>query len=176
MIGCAAPPRHAPEHPEAGPKPWGVVFPAHLPQFVARGRGFGGSAMPRVIEDQVGAFVPGARVEVAGSAEGPLLGLDFAVKDLFDVAGAVTGYGNPDWARTHAAAAATAPVILALLQAGAHLRGHEFHYATETNPGLDTPFATLSDGEGRALGPAGGRRGQVSGSFFHMIATEDPSA
>ena len=57
--------------------------------------------------------------------------------------------------------------------AGQHLRGHEFHYATEANPGLDPPFATLTDGEGRALGPAGSRRGQVSGSFFHMIATED---
>lgn len=60
--------------------------------------------------------------------------------------------------------------------AGQALRGHEFHYATETNPGTDTPFARLADGEGRDLGPAGGRRGQVSGSFFHMIATEDPPA
>jgi cobyrinic acid a,c-diamide synthase len=60
--------------------------------------------------------------------------------------------------------------------AGQHLRGHEFHYATETNPGIDPPFATLADGEGRALGPAGGRRGRVSGSFFHAIATEDPLA
>jgi amidase len=79
--------------------------------------------MPRAIDDQVGAFVPGPRVELAGAAEGPLAGLDFAVKDLFDVAGVTTGYGNPDWARTHAPAAATAPVILALLQAGADLRG-----------------------------------------------------
>ncbi|MBU8542322.1 MULTISPECIES: amidase [Roseomonadaceae] len=79
--------------------------------------------MPRAIDDQVGAFVPGPRIELAGAAEGPLSGLDFAVKDLFDVAGVTTGYGNPDWARTHAPAAATAPVILALLQAGANLRG-----------------------------------------------------
>ncbi len=79
--------------------------------------------MARDIDDKVGAFVPGPRLEVAGAAEGPLAGLDFAVKDLFDVAGASTGYGNPDWARTHAPAAATAPVVLALLQAGASLRG-----------------------------------------------------
>ncbi|MBU8538282.1 amidase [Falsiroseomonas tokyonensis] len=79
--------------------------------------------MPRAFEDRVGAFVPGPRVELAGAASGPLLGLDFAVKDLFDVAGVVTGYGNPDWARTHAPAAATAPIILALTQAGAQLRG-----------------------------------------------------
>jgi amidase len=79
--------------------------------------------MPRVIEDRVGAFVPGPRTELPGAGEGPLAGLDFAVKDLFDVAGVVTGYGNPDWARTHPLAAATAPAVLALLQAGAALRG-----------------------------------------------------
>lgn len=79
--------------------------------------------MVRVIEDSVGAFIPGPRIEIAGAANGPLAGLDFAVKDLFDVAGAVTGYGHPDWARTHPPAAATAPVVLALLQAGASLRG-----------------------------------------------------
>ena len=79
--------------------------------------------MPRMIEDRVGAFVPGPRVEVPGAASGPLAGLDFAVKDLFDVAGAPTTYGNPDWARTHPVAAATAPVVTALLEAGANLRG-----------------------------------------------------
>jgi amidase len=79
--------------------------------------------MPREIEDSVGAFVPGPRVEMAGAADGPLAGLDFAVKDLFDVAGAPTTYGNPDWARTHPVAAATAPVVRLLLEAGASLRG-----------------------------------------------------
>jgi amidase len=79
--------------------------------------------MPREIEDRVGAFVPGPRVEIAGAATGPLAGLDFAVKDLFDVVGVVTSYGNPDWARTHPPAAATAPIIRSLLEAGASLRG-----------------------------------------------------
>lgn len=79
--------------------------------------------MPLGLEDSVGAFVPGDRVELVGATAGPLAELDFAVKDLFDVAGATTGYGNPDWARTHAPAAATAPIVMALLQAGATLRG-----------------------------------------------------
>jgi amidase len=79
--------------------------------------------MARQIDDRVNAFIPGPRVEIAGTAGGALAGLDFAVKDLFDVAGVVTTYGNPDWARTHPPAAATAPAVLALLQAGAHLRG-----------------------------------------------------
>ena len=56
--------------------------------------------MQKPVDDTVGAFVPGPRVELAGSPAGPLAGLGFAVKDLYDVAGQVTGYGNPDWART----------------------------------------------------------------------------
>ncbi|MFC7540297.1 amidase family protein [Siccirubricoccus deserti] len=79
--------------------------------------------MPEILTDTVGAFIPGPRVEIAGSPTGPLADLSFAVKDLYDVAGQPTTYGNPDWALTHPVAAATAPVVTALLQAGAHLRG-----------------------------------------------------
>jgi len=79
--------------------------------------------MPEPVNDSVGAFVPGPRLTMAGAAEGPLAGLTFAVKDLFDVTGWPTTYGNPDWARTHPPAAATAPVVTALLQAGASLAG-----------------------------------------------------
>jgi cobyrinic acid a,c-diamide synthase len=50
------------------------------------------------------------------------------------------------------------------------VRGHEFHYASLTSAGSDACFAELHDGEGRALGDAGGRRGRVSGTFFHAIA------
>ncbi len=53
---------------------------------------------------------------------------------------------------------------------GALVRGHEFHYASLTAAGDDEPFAELSDSEGRALGQGGGRRGRVSGAFFHAIA------
>ncbi len=69
------------------------------------------------------AFVPGPPVSLRATGSGPLDGLRFAAKDLFDVAGHVTGYGNPDWARTHPPAAATAPAIMALLEAGAALAG-----------------------------------------------------
>jgi amidase len=74
-------------------------------------------------EDSVGAFIPGERTRRTGAASGPLAGLSFAAKDLFDVAGTVTGYGNPDWARTHAPATRDALVITQLLQAGASLAG-----------------------------------------------------
>lgn len=54
--------------------------------------------------------------------------------------------------------------------AGAVVRGHEFHYASVSDPGGDAPLADLRDAGGQALGPAGGQRGRVSGGFFHAIA------
>ncbi|KAF9605500.1 hypothetical protein IFM89_017519 [Coptis chinensis] len=77
----------------------------------------------------------------------PLSGLTFAVKDIFDVKGYVTGFGNPDWARTHNAAVSTAPAVLAVLNGGAtcvgktvmdemaySINGENEHYGTPTNP------------------------------------------
>ncbi|MEN0117721.1 MAG: cobyrinate a,c-diamide synthase [Agrobacterium cavarae] len=55
-------------------------------------------------------------------------------------------------------------------QAGDVLRGHEFHYASVIDAGTDQPFAEITDGLGKPLGPSGGRRGLVSGTFFHAIA------
>lgn len=74
-----------------------------------------------MLTDTVNAFTGIFTVE--GNPEGPLSGLTFAAKDLFDVAGHVTGGGNPDWARTHDKAEATAPCVQALLDAGAGLAG-----------------------------------------------------
>jgi cobyrinic acid a,c-diamide synthase len=54
--------------------------------------------------------------------------------------------------------------------AGAVLRGHEFHYASTSEAGADAPLARLCDARGQDLGPAGGRRGLASGSYFHAIA------
>jgi cobyrinic acid a,c-diamide synthase len=56
-------------------------------------------------------------------------------------------------------------------RAGTTIRGHEFHYATLTDNGGDRPFVELADAQGGTLGTAGGRRGRVSGTFFHAIAT-----
>ena len=73
---------------------------------------------------EFGAFLPGPRLRIARALSGgPLAGLSFAAKDLIDVAGTVTGCGNPDWRRTHAPAAHNAPVIDILLDAGARLAG-----------------------------------------------------
>lgn len=53
---------------------------------------------------------------------------------------------------------------------GQTVRGHEFHYARVVDPGDDEPLATIADGLGNPIGLSGGRRGNVSGSFFHGIA------
>ncbi|WJR68999.1 cobyrinate a,c-diamide synthase [Neorhizobium sp. CSC1952] len=53
---------------------------------------------------------------------------------------------------------------------GTVIRGHEFHYASVVSAGTDAPFAAIADGAGRPIGQTGGRRGLVSGAFFHAIA------
>lgn len=98
------------------------------------------------MEDTVGAFVPHGLFEVNGASDGPLAGLTFAAKDIIDVAGHVTGCGNPDWLRTHAPATATASSIRSCLDAGATLvgktvteelatglTGENIHYGTPRN-------------------------------------------
>ncbi len=57
---------------------------------------------------------------------------------------------------------------------GALLRGHEFHYATlEAKSESDMPFAFVRDAYDGPKQPEGSRRGNVSGSFFHIIAADD---
>ncbi len=73
--------------------------------------------------DAVGAFVPGVDARIEGAAEGPLAGLTFAAKDLFDVAGYPTGGGNPDWGRGKPVPTAHAWAVQTLLDAGASLIG-----------------------------------------------------
>ena len=61
-------------------------------------------------------------------------------------------------------------------RSGTIVRGHEFHYGSLTSAGYDEPFAELTDSEGRAPVKAGGRRGRVTGTFFHAIAAADRQA
>jgi amidase len=97
--------------------------------------------------DPYNAFCRHTHVELDGAAEGPLRGLTFAVKDVFDIAGHRTGNGNPVWLETHAPAIHTAAAVERLLPAGAHmvgkthtdelaysLNGENVHYGTPTNP------------------------------------------
>lgn len=103
--------------------------------------------MASILErDNVGAFCRHTHVEVAGAPRGPLAGLTFGAKDIYDVAGHKTGFGSPDWLATHAAATSTASAVQRLLDAGAHmvgktqtdeltysLNGENAHYGTPVN-------------------------------------------
>ncbi len=52
------------------------------------------------------------------------------------------------------------------------IRGHEFHYARVIDAGNDQPLAMIADGRGVEIGPSGGKRGSVTGTFFHAIARD----
>ena len=106
-------------------------------------------------------FVPGTNVRIAGAAAGPLAGLTFAAKDLFDVAGHPTGGGNPDWPRDRPIPTRHAWAVQRLLDAGATLIGKTI--TDEVSLGIlgENPF------EGTALNPKAPDRvpgGSSSGS------------
>lgn len=88
-------------------------------------------------------------VQLDPLARGPLDGMRFAVKDIFDVAGSVTGIGQPSWRATHSPATRTAPALERLLTQGAELvgkthtdelcysiAGQNLHYGIPPNPAL----------------------------------------
>ncbi|WP_029352739.1 cobyrinate a,c-diamide synthase [Bosea sp. 117] len=116
-------------------------------------------AESRPVHGECGGYmVLGRSIEDAEGASHPMLGLlghatSFAKRRL-----------NLGYRRARLLAASP------IGDAGAMLRGHEFHYATVIHRGEDAPLVELADGQGKAMGPAGSRRGHVSGSFFHVIA------
>jgi amidase len=74
-----------------------------------------------VTADSLDALVPGWESQEGEAGSGPLAGLSVVVKDVIDVAGAVTGGGNPDWAAAHEPATESAAAVTALTGAGASL-------------------------------------------------------
>jgi amidase len=96
-------------------------------------------------DDLDGAFIE--RFEVPPTRSGALDGTTFAVKDLIDIAGRVSGCGNPRWRETHPPASAHAVVVELLLSSGAtavgktitdelafSIVGENAHYGTPRNP------------------------------------------
>ena len=97
--------------------------------------------------DKCNAFVPGERVTVDPNRAGKLSSLTFAVKELYDIKGLITGSGNAHWKNTHPVAQVTAPSVEILLNEGATLMGktisdemafsldgENVHYGTPLNP------------------------------------------
>lgn len=75
------------------------------------------------LNDTAHAFVPYPDVPVRHASTGPLSGLYFGVKDLFDVAGYPTGGGNPLLLAMSGIKTQTAPTVQKLLDAGAAFTG-----------------------------------------------------
>lgn len=101
--------------------------------------------MKAISVEESGAFVE--KFTVRPTKEGPLTGLGFAVKDLIDIAGHRTGFGNPTWLDSHPPASVSAVCVEQLLAAGARcegktitdefafsLLGENYHYGTPLNP------------------------------------------
>lgn len=95
--------------------------------------------------EESGAFVEIFTLEPTGT--GVLNGLKFAVKDLIDMKGHITGCGNPSWRDTHPSASAHAICVEQLLSAGAQcigrtitdemafsLIGENYFYGSPLNP------------------------------------------
>ena len=114
-----------------------------------------------------GAFVPGPQARLAPLASGPLDGLSFVAKDLIDVAGYVTGGGNPDWASARSPRSRPRwPSIACCAPARAcrqgvtdelafSLEGENDHHGTPTNPRAPDRLPGGSS-SGSAVAVAGG--------------------
>ena len=96
--------------------------------------------------DNVNAWVPHGHFVIEGAPHGPLAGLRFAAKDVFDVAGHPTGAGNPAWLASHPVPTRHSALVQQLLGAGAMLcgkvvtdelaysiHGHNLHYGMPLN-------------------------------------------
>jgi amidase len=75
------------------------------------------------MSDDINAFTSQGRIRIEPTSNGPLDGLSFVAKDLFDVAGHPTGGGNPDWASYNTTPSRHAWAVQTLLDAGACLTG-----------------------------------------------------
>lgn len=92
--------------------------------------------MAAPVVDTVGAFCKENNIALNGAGSGPLAGTTFAVKDVIDVAGSITGFGSPDWLRTHEPATRTAPVVQCLLEQGrCHREPRRPHIMVRNVPG-----------------------------------------
>jgi amidase len=98
-------------------------------------------------DDPCHAFVPYPPIALRHAAGGPLAGLTFGVKDLFDVAGYPTGGGSPLLLAMSGVKTATAPAVQKLLDAGARFVGktHTDELAFSMN-GNNAHFGTPRNG------------------------------
>jgi amidase len=130
------------------------------------------------MDDPLGVYVPGGRLDRQDNEIGALANLSFAVKDLFDLAGVAKTCGCPAYtARFPAPAAANAPAVATLLTAGARLTGRtvmdELAYSlTGANPHHGTP--TNPEAPGRTPGgSSSGSAAAVAGGLCDFALGTD---
>src|SRR5688572_17181066 len=113
--------------------------------------------------DPARAFLPYPSVEVPKAASGPLAGLTFAAKDLFDVAGYPTGGGSPHILAQSGVKTRTAPTVQRLLDAGARFIGktHTDELAFSLN-GKNAHFGTPVNGGAPDRIPGGSSSGSAA--------------
>lgn len=137
--------------------------------------------------DEVGAFLEPPTVLAEGPPGGPLDGVRVAVKDAIDVAGQVTGAGNPTFALGRAAAAVHAAAVERLLDAGASvvgktvldelaysLAGRNVHHGTPANtaaPGHLTGGSSSGSAAAVAAGEADLGLGTDTGGSIRVPAS-----
>ncbi|MEM7521349.1 MAG: cobyrinate a,c-diamide synthase [Pseudomonadota bacterium] len=90
---------------------------------------------------------------------------------MLGLLGLVTSYEKRKFHLGYRRAVLRAPMPGA--EAGSALRGHEFHYSTILDE-PDAPLADVFDADGGPVPETGSRRGQVTGTFFHLITAERP--
>ncbi len=117
------------------------------------------------MQDRFGAFMDGPSATIDGAADGPLAGLRFGAKDVFDIAGYPTGNGQPTWPETHPLPEQHAAAVQQLLDAGATLTGKTIcdemcyslagdnaHYGAPINPAApDRAVGGSSSGSAAAV-------------------------
>jgi len=144
--------------------------------------------MPSILDrDTFNSFVRETHAELAGAAHGPLAGLTFGAKDIYDVQGHRCTFGNPTWLATHAPAPHTAVAVRQLVAAGAtlvgktqtaeltySLNGENIHYGSVLNPnapGRDTGGSSSGSAAATAAGLVDFALGSDTGGSVRLPAS-----
>jgi amidase len=144
--------------------------------------------MPSILNrDTFNSFVRETHAELAGAASGPLAGLTFGAKDIYDVQGHRCTFGNPTWLATHAPAPHTAVAVRQLVAAGAtlvgktqtaeltySLNGENIHYGSVLNPnapGRDTGGSSSGSAAATAAGLVDFALGSDTGGSVRLPAS-----
>lgn len=123
-------------------------------------------------------FVPHDLAEpIVGAANGPLAGLTAVVKDMYDIAGARTGGGSPEWLAAHEPAVRHARAVAQILDAGATIVGKtvcdEFFYSvTGANAHYGTPVNVRAPGRLPGGSSAGSAAATAAGACDFALGSD----